>query len=247
MPLNGAWSQQDPTFPFNQYLPNRIVRTAGRDRHLSDPRRHERDARAPTARSTRSIRRPGCRRAATSPRPSSSAPSIATCDALRAAVQLRRPARARRQPDARGALRRQQGARPARSARLQPGLRPERRTRPTTSSSGSTRRTSRPAAPTVRSTRAPRRASAASAGRSGSRTRALGGMLDYNLANAAGAVIGFEARGRSSGSTFRRRCCSTTPAARSTTRCSSTSEADDARGAVQHAAYLLALEGHELG
>ena len=24
-----AWSQQDPTFPFNQYLPNRIVRTAG--------------------------------------------------------------------------------------------------------------------------------------------------------------------------------------------------------------------------
>ena len=29
VPLNGAWSQQDPTFPFNQYLPNRIVRTAG--------------------------------------------------------------------------------------------------------------------------------------------------------------------------------------------------------------------------
>ena len=29
MPFNGAWSQQDPTFPFNQYLPNRIVRTAG--------------------------------------------------------------------------------------------------------------------------------------------------------------------------------------------------------------------------
>jgi hypothetical protein len=27
--LNGAWSQQDPLFPFNQYLPNRIVRTAG--------------------------------------------------------------------------------------------------------------------------------------------------------------------------------------------------------------------------
>ncbi len=29
VPLNGAWSQQDPNFPFNQYLPNRIVRTAG--------------------------------------------------------------------------------------------------------------------------------------------------------------------------------------------------------------------------
>jgi hypothetical protein len=29
VPLNGAWSQQDPLFPFNQYLPNRIVRTAG--------------------------------------------------------------------------------------------------------------------------------------------------------------------------------------------------------------------------
>ncbi len=29
VPLVGAWSQQDPTFPFNQYLPNRIVRTAG--------------------------------------------------------------------------------------------------------------------------------------------------------------------------------------------------------------------------
>ena len=29
VPLNGAWSQQDPNFPFNRYLPNRIVRTAG--------------------------------------------------------------------------------------------------------------------------------------------------------------------------------------------------------------------------
>jgi hypothetical protein len=29
VPLNGAWSQQDPNFPFNQYLPNRIVRTVG--------------------------------------------------------------------------------------------------------------------------------------------------------------------------------------------------------------------------
>ena len=29
VPLNGAWSQQDPTFPFNQYLPNTVLRTAG--------------------------------------------------------------------------------------------------------------------------------------------------------------------------------------------------------------------------
>jgi hypothetical protein len=29
VPMNRAWSQQDPTFPFNQYLPNQIVRTGG--------------------------------------------------------------------------------------------------------------------------------------------------------------------------------------------------------------------------
>lgn len=29
VPLISAWSQQDPNFPFNQYLPNRIVRTGG--------------------------------------------------------------------------------------------------------------------------------------------------------------------------------------------------------------------------
>jgi hypothetical protein len=29
VPFNTAWSQQDPTFPFNQYLPNRVVRTGG--------------------------------------------------------------------------------------------------------------------------------------------------------------------------------------------------------------------------
>jgi Carboxypeptidase regulatory-like domain/TonB dependent receptor-like, beta-barrel len=29
VPLNLAWSQQDPNFPFSQYLPNRVVRTAG--------------------------------------------------------------------------------------------------------------------------------------------------------------------------------------------------------------------------
>lgn len=29
VPLTTAWSQQDPNFPFNQYLPNRVIRTAG--------------------------------------------------------------------------------------------------------------------------------------------------------------------------------------------------------------------------
>jgi hypothetical protein len=29
VPMNSAWSQQDPTFPFNQYLPNKVVRTSG--------------------------------------------------------------------------------------------------------------------------------------------------------------------------------------------------------------------------
>ena len=29
MPITTAFSQQDPTFPFNHYLPNRVVRTAG--------------------------------------------------------------------------------------------------------------------------------------------------------------------------------------------------------------------------
>ena len=29
VPLTTAWSQQDPNFPFNQFLPNRVVRTAG--------------------------------------------------------------------------------------------------------------------------------------------------------------------------------------------------------------------------
>ena len=96
VPLNGAWSQQDPTFPFNQYLPNRIVRTAGAtgtyqirdgtnvtrgaDGTLNpidpatghaDARQHRRDLRVPRHRSQ-------------------------PAHALRAAVQLRRAARARR-------------------------------------------------------------------------------------------------------------------------------------------------------
>jgi hypothetical protein len=29
VPLTSAWSQQDPNFPFNQFLPNRVVRTGG--------------------------------------------------------------------------------------------------------------------------------------------------------------------------------------------------------------------------
>jgi Carboxypeptidase regulatory-like domain len=36
VPLNGAWSQQDPDFPFNQYLPNRIVRLANGTYQIRD-------------------------------------------------------------------------------------------------------------------------------------------------------------------------------------------------------------------
>ena len=96
VPLNGAWSQQDPTFPFNQYLPNRVVRTAGADGHVSDSRRHERDARrrrhaepdrsgdrpADARQHRRDVRVPGHR--------------SRSANAVRAAVQLRRAARARR-------------------------------------------------------------------------------------------------------------------------------------------------------
>ena len=49
--------------------------------------------------------------------------------AVDAAVQLRRSARARQQHGRRGSLRREQGAQAARGARVQPGLRPERRGR----------------------------------------------------------------------------------------------------------------------
>ena len=36
VPLDGAWSQQDPSFPFNQYLPNRIVRLANGTYQIRD-------------------------------------------------------------------------------------------------------------------------------------------------------------------------------------------------------------------
>ena len=170
--------------------------------------------------------------------------------AVRPAVQLRRAARARRQHDARSALRRQQGQQAARGARVQPGLRPERRRRRrTTSSSGSTRRTSRPAAPTARSTPARRRASAGLGRAFGFPNTSLGGMIDYNLANAAGAVIGFEARDadprlqHSRGGAARQH-----RAGRSTTRCSSASSKRMSHGVQFNLAYtLLAVEGHELG
>ena len=127
VPLNGAWSQQDPTLPVQSVPaePDRADRR--RDRHVSDPGRHERDA--------------GCGRHAESDRSGHGAADARQhrrdvrvprhrpqpADAVHPAVQLRRPARARSEHDARSALRRQQGEQAARSARVQPGLRPQRR------------------------------------------------------------------------------------------------------------------------
>ncbi len=36
VPLNGAWSQQDPNYPFNQYLPNKIVRNTNGTYQIRD-------------------------------------------------------------------------------------------------------------------------------------------------------------------------------------------------------------------
>ena len=96
----------------------------------------------------------------------------------------------------RGALHRQQGHQAAAGRRLQPGLRPERSPRRrTTSSSGSTQAylaAGSPNGPLNAGSTARQRG----VGRAfGFANPPLGGMLDYNLANAAGAVIGFEARG----------------------------------------------------
>ena len=45
VPITTAFSQQDPNFPFNSYLPIRIVRTAGAGGTYQHPRRHQRHAR----------------------------------------------------------------------------------------------------------------------------------------------------------------------------------------------------------
>ena len=196
VPLNGAWSQQDPNFPFNQYLPNRIVRTAGANGTYQ-------------IRDGTNVTR-GADGTLNPIDPATGLPTrgnIAETFEFRAvdrnlqyavhpAVQLRRPARARGGHDARSALRRQQGHQAARVECVQPGIRLQLR--------GHAGLHLRAVQPGVRRGREPerrrsmparRRAHAASAKRSDSRTASLGGMLDYNLANAGGAVIGFEARG----------------------------------------------------
>ena len=69
---------------------------------------------------------------------------------------------------------------------------------------------------------------------------ALGGMIDYNLANPAGAVITFEgALALSSASTSRKRSCSATPPIPSTTRRSSASPSDFRTGLQFNAAYTF--------
>ena len=115
VPMNAAWSQQDPKFPFNQYLPNRIVRTA---------RRRPAPTRSATARTSRAgadgTPNPtdpatGRRCWATSRRRSSSAPSTATC-ARRTIQQYNFGVQRElgRESDGGSPLRRQQGHRAAR-------------------------------------------------------------------------------------------------------------------------------------
>ena len=150
VPLNGAWSQQDPTFPFNQYLPNKIVRTAGATGTYQ-------------IRDGTNVTR-GADGTLNPIDPATGLPfrgNIAETfefravdrnlqDAVRAAVQLRRPARARRELMVEVRYVGSKGTKLLEAHGVQPGLRSQRaRRRPTTSSSGSTRRTSRPAARTA--------------------------------------------------------------------------------------------------
>ena len=77
VPIATAFSQQDPTFPFNQYLPNRIVRTAGADGtyEIRDNTNVTRGANGTLERDR--SRHWAAVHGATSPRRSSSAPSTA--------------------------------------------------------------------------------------------------------------------------------------------------------------------------
>ena len=81
------------------------------------------------------------------------------------------------------------------------------------------------------------------------RERQLGGIVDYNLGNAAGERHSVRsARARSSASTFPRPSCSTTRGGRVYNSLQlEPAEADVERAPVQSVVHLLALEGHELG
>ena len=125
VPMTAAWSQQDPLFPFNQYLPNRIVRTAG-----AAGTYQIRDGTNVTRGADGTIN------------PIDPATGLPTRGNIAETFEFRAIDRNLRTPyvqqynfgvqrelggehDAGSALRRQQGQQAARSARDEPGLRPE--------------------------------------------------------------------------------------------------------------------------
>jgi hypothetical protein len=115
VPMNGAWSQQDPTFPFNQYLPNRVVRTTGANGTYQVC-----DGTNVTL---------GADGTPNPTDPATGLPTrgnIAETFEFRASSTTSGPARARGQHDDGGAVLREQGHRPARKPGLQLGLRPQR-------------------------------------------------------------------------------------------------------------------------
>jgi hypothetical protein len=78
VPLNLAWSQQDPNFPFSQYFPNRVVRTGGAN-GTYQIRDNTNVIAVRMEHSIQSIQQRGCHSEETLPRRLSSVPSIATC------------------------------------------------------------------------------------------------------------------------------------------------------------------------
>ena len=96
---------------------------------------------------------------------------------------------------------------------------------------------SRPAARTARSTPAPRRARVASDAHSGSRTPASAECSTTTSPTRAGPSLGLKRARPFSASTCRKPSCSTTPAARSTTRCSSGFSKRMSRGLQFNLAY----------
>ena len=126
VPLATAFSQQNPALGLNHYLPNRVVRNTG-----ANGLYEIRDATGVTRQADGTNNRTD---------PLTGLPilgNVAETFEFRAisrdletpvdrAVRDRHPAAVGHQPDGRGALRRQPRARPARVARVQPGLRPQR-------------------------------------------------------------------------------------------------------------------------
>ena len=247
VPMNAAWSQQDPNFPFNQYLPNRIVRTAGATgtyqiRDGTNVTRGADGTLNPVDPAT------GLPTRAISPRRSSSAPSTATCARHTCSSTTSASSASWREPDARGALRRQQGHQAARGAAFNQGYDLNASDTPDHIFERFNQAYVAAGSPNG-ALNAGTTARARGVGRAfGFPNTSLGGMVDYNLANAGGAVIGFEARTPVLGFNIpeavlleQHRPLALQLAA------AEPGEADVARHAVQPRLHLLAVEGYELG